>query len=427
MPPVIPGGRRARVRGIRQRTGIFKRETMAKKTPEEIISAFARTTEDIFTLEEFKSRLGDKKPMRIKYGVDVTAPTLHIGHAVNLWMMRDLQEEGHKVIFLIGDFTTAIGDPTGRSKLRPVIPEEEIRKNSEAFIEQASMVLLSDPEVVEIRRNSEWFAPMPTSKFISLLSMVTHSRLIARDMFQKRIQDEEEIHMHEIVYPILQGYDSEMIDSDLTIIGTDQLFNEMMGRFYQEKYGSRPQIIITTKITPGIDGKQKQSKSLGNYVGLSHTPRDKFGRIMKLPDDLIMDYFRVYTRLPEGDLAGLENEAAVDPMDCKLRLAEEIVTRYHGAEAAAEEKAWFVTTFSERKTPDEVPLVQMGADRASLFSILRRYFPDAVKSSNELKRLITQSAVSVNGEKVTDKGRMIDIDGEVVVKVGKRTWFKVER
>jgi len=399
---------------------------MGKKTPEEIVASFARTTEDIFTLEEFKNRLKQSRPMRIKYGVDVTAPTLHIGHAVNLWMMRELQEQGHKVIFLVGDFTTAIGDPTGRSKTRPVIPEEEIRKNSEAFIEQASMVLLTDPEAVEIRRNSEWFAKMPTREFISLLSMVTHSRLIARDMFQKRIANNEEIYVHEMIYPILQGYDSQMIESDITIIGSDQLFNEMMGRFYQERFDSPPQIIITTSITPGIDGREKQSKSLDNYIGLSHAPRDKFGRIMKLPDNLIIDYFRIYTTIPPEKIASMEGEIGEKPMDYKLSLAGEIVARYHGREVAHKEKAWFLETFSKRQTPEGIPILRMGAPNATVFAILRKFFPSCEKSSNDLKRLIVQSAVSVNGEKVAEKGQTIDLKDGVVIKVGKLTWFRVE-
>ena len=200
-----------------------------------LLESFARTSEEIFSLNEFEELLKSGKQIRIKYGVDVTSPFLHIGHAVNLWMMRELQELGHKVIFLIGDFTTQIGDPTGRSDTRPIIPREEIEKNAEEFIRQAKMVLhFDDPNLLEIRKNSEWFSEYSLADFLKLLAMVTHARLISRDMFQRRIEKQEDIYMHEMIYPILQGYDSYVLESDLTIIGSDQLFNEMLGRFYQQ-------------------------------------------------------------------------------------------------------------------------------------------------------------------------------------------------
>ena len=239
------------------------------------------------------------------------SPHLHIGHAVNLWMMRELQDLGHKVYFLIGDFTTQIGDPTGRSNTRPVIPQAEIDKNAEEFIRQAKMVLrFDDPDLLEIRRNSEWFSEYKLADFLKLLSMVTHARLISRDMFQRRIESHEDIYLHEMIYPILQGYDSYALESDLTIIGSDQLFNEMLGRFYQQRFGQNPQVIITTKITQGIDGKAKQSKSLDNYIGLGHSSRDKFGRCMKIPDDLIIDYLKVYTKVPLEEIIEIEKKIA---------------------------------------------------------------------------------------------------------------------
>ena len=298
---------------------------------EQILASFARTAEEFFSLKEFKEMLAQKKQLRIKYGVDVTAPYLHIGHAVNLWMMRKLQDFGHKVVFLIGDFTTQIGDPTGKNKTRPVISQEEIERNTQEFIEQAKMVLrFDDPNLLEIRRNSEWYGKLPTIEFLRLMQMLTHSRLISRDMFQKRIAEETDIYMHELVYPILQGYDSVVLDSDLTIVGSDQLFNEMLGRFFQERFGQRQQVIITTKVTPGIDGGAKQSKSLDNYIGLGHSPRDKFGRTMKLPDSLILQYFRVYTEVPDAVLEEMDVLVKSDPMEAKKRLAAEIVRRYHG-------------------------------------------------------------------------------------------------
>jgi len=324
----------------------------ASKAKKQLLESFSRTTDEIFSLNEFEELIDSKKKIRIKYGVDVTSPYLHIGHAVNLWMMRELQDLGHKVVFLIGDFTTQIGDPTGRNNTRPIIPQSEIDKNAEEFIRQAKMVLrFDDPDLLEVRRNSEWFSKYQLSEFLKLLSMVTHSRLISRDMFQRRIKNQEDIYLHEMIYPILQGYDSYVLESDLTIIGSDQLFNEMLGRFYQQRFGQKPQVIITTKITQGIDGKAKQSKSLDNYIGLGHSSRDKFGRCMKVPDELIMDYLKIYTKVPKEEISMIEKEVANDPMKWKKFLAEEIIKRYHDEASARSEREWFENTFSRKILP----------------------------------------------------------------------------
>src|SRR3989338_4269234 len=218
------------------------------------------------------------------------------------------------------------------------------------------MVLrFDDPNTLEIRRNSEWFGNMPMSEFLRLMSMVTHSRLISRDMFQKRIAEGADIYMHEMIYPLLQGYDSFILRSDLTIIGSDQLFNEMMGRFYQERLGQKPQVIITTKITPGIDGVAKQSKSLDNYIGLGHSPSDKFGRVMRLPDALIPLYFEIYTEMPETELKKVSQTVNSDPFGAKKQLARLIVQRYHGENVAQEESNWFESVFSQRQAPSDIP------------------------------------------------------------------------
>lgn len=393
---------------------------------EAVLDEFARTTEEIISLEQFKKLLNSGRQIRIKYGVDVTAPYLHIGHAVNLWMMRRLQDLGHKVIFLVGDFTTRIGDPTGKNTLRPVIPPEEIEQNARAFIEQARMVLrFDDPNLLEIRFNSEWYNRMPALDLLQLLSEVSHARLISRDMFQNRINQGEDIRMHEIVYPVLQGYDSVVLNSDLTIIGTDQLFNEMLGRFYQEKAGQEPQVIITTRITPGIDGKAKQSKSLGNYIGLGHSPKDKFGRVMRIPDTLVLTYFEVYTDLSRSELEKLPGEIEKDPMSCKLRLAEEIVKRYHGSEAAAQEREAFVKTFSKRQVPAEIPEINLTAGPQRAVDLLKTFFGEA-KSNRELERLFSQGAISLNGQTLTrPKEVLIPADNDVW-QVGKRAWLRVK-
>ncbi len=395
------------------------------RTYTELLANFARTTDEMFAPEELNRLLASGRQLRIKYGVDVTAPYLHIGHAVNLWMMRQMQDRGHKVIFLIGDFTTRIGDPTGRDLLRPVLPKEEITRNAEAFIEQASMVLrFDDPDLLEIRHNSTWYDCMPAEELLRLFSMITHARLISRDMFQARLQQGRDIYIHEMLYPVLQGYDSVALQSDLTIIGSDQLFNEMLGRFYQERSGQVPQVIITTKITPGIDGKAKQSKSLGNYIGLGHSPREKFGRAMALPDELIVTYLEVYTEIPLAEIASIEAALAENPMRAKLLLAREIVKRYHGAEVADQEQAWFRETFSERTVPQDIPEIQFAGGELSAFEVVKSFF-DARKSNSEIQRLFDQGAIALNGRKIAQGEERVEIRHGDEWRVGKRTWFRV--
>lgn len=395
-------------------------------TNQELLESFARTTERMFAPEEFTKLLESGRQLRIKYGVDVTAPYLHTGHAVNLWMMRQLQDMGHRVIFLIGDFTTRIGDPTGRDLLRPVLPQEEIARNAEAFIEQASMVLrFDDPDLLEIRRNSEWYSHMPAEELLRLFSMITHARLISRDMFQARIQQGRDIYMHEMLYPVLQGYDSVELHADLTIIGSDQLFNEMLGRFYQEHSGQAPQVIITTRITPGIDGKAKQSKSLGNYIGLGHSPREKFGRTMTLPDELIIPYLEVYTDVPLAEIARIKAKLADEPMRAKLFLALEIVRRYHGAEVADREQEWFLQTFSSRKVPGDIPELQLAGGELSALEIVKRFFGPR-KSNSELRRLFQQGGVSLNGRRIVRPEEIVEVRQGDEWRVGRRTWFRVD-
>ena len=396
-----------------------------KAAIERTLSCFARTTDEIVSLTELRELLSSGKQLILKFGADVTAADLHIGHAVNLWMYRELQDLGHKVVFLIGDFTTGIGDPSGRNKLRPVIPEEQIKKNAEEFIRQVKMVLRDDPEVFEIRRNSEWLGAMSAKDLLNLMSLVTNDHLRSRDMFRNRIADGIPVYEHELIYPILQGYDSVALKADLTVIGTDQLYNEMMGRTLQDKFGQKPQVIITTKITPGIDGKEKQSKSIGNYIGLAHTPRDKFGRVMSIPDHLVATYFEVYTTVPMEDVASISTLMQTGPMECKLRLAEEVVARYHGREVALEEREWFTSTFSRKQTPQEIPEVLLSNSSVTLIEALSSCFSTS-KSKAELRRLILQNGVKINDITAVTPDQQLHLGDEgLVVKVGKRNWFKL--
>lgn len=386
-----------------------------------------RTVADVITADDLRAKFTSGRPLRIKYGVDVTAPFLHIGHAVNLWAMRELQEAGHQVVLLIGDFTTRIGDPTGRSVTRPVIPPEQIERDAAAFIEQAGKVLLTDPAVLEVRRNSEWWAPMALESFLELLAQVTHARLIQRDMFAARIAAGTEIRMHELVYPVLQGYDSCEIGSDLTIVGTDQHFNELMGRFFAARLGGSPQVVITTQITPGIDGQAKQSKSLGNCIALNDSARDMFGKAMRLPDHLVTMYLRQYTLIPLADVTGLAAGMAagtVNPMTAKRALGRALVERYHSAEQAAAEDEWFRRVFSTRAVPDDIPEITVEDPNATLLAVLRQCLPAA--SNTELRRLVADGSVRLDGQgKLTDPDQRHLLTSGDVIRVGRRRWFRI--
>lgn len=398
----------------------------SEESVNKVLLDFKRTSQDYFSLDDFKTKLLSGKQIRIKYGVDVTAGFLHLGHAVNLWMMRRLQELGHKVIFLIGDFTTRIGDPTGNSHTRPIIPLEEIEKNAIEFINQVSKVLITDDsEVFEIRRNSEWFDKMETTEFLSLLSMVTHSRLISRDMFQKRLEEEKDIYMHEMIYPLLQGYDSKMLDSDLTIVGSDQLFNEMMGKFYQEKFGQSTQIIITTKITMGLDGKNKQSKSLNNFIALTESPRNMYGKAMSMPDDQMIQWLEVYTDMPVSEIAELQQKLinGDNPKQVKMILAKLLVAKYYGAEIANSEEDWFVNTFSNRDFPEDAKQIAIESGIINLLDIIK--IIDSKKSNRECRELLINGSLKINGVNQFEQTFSFEKNEQYQVKLGKKTYIKL--
>jgi tyrosyl-tRNA synthetase len=393
-----------------------------------VIERLRRTTDTIIGADDLRERLDSGRPLRIKYGVDCTAPDLHLGHAVNLWMMRQLQDLGHRVVFLLGDLTTRVGDPTGRSETRPVLTPSQIDANAASFLEQVSLVLRTDPEVFEVRRNSEWYDAMPVAELLGLFAQVTQAQLMSRDMFRERVAAGREIAVHELVYPVLQGYDSFAMDSDLTIVGSDQLFNEQLGRHFQQRLGAPPQVVITTTITPGIDGRAKQSKSLNNYIGLTDSPRDKFGKLMSIPDELVEPYARVYTELPLETVAALADSAGSGgpaARDAKLRLAAAVVTRYHGAGVARAELAAFRQTFSDRGQPDEMPSVVVAGSAVTAFDLLRAARPDDSKS--ELRRLLRQGAVTINGVRTDDPAASVDLSADVVLKSGTRTWHRITR
>lgn len=393
--------------------------------PVTVIDRLRRTTDSIVGEADLRERLAAGRPLRIKYGVDLTAPDLHLGHAVNLWMMRQLQDLGHQVVFLLGDLTTRVGDPTGRSDTRPVLTPAAIAANAESFLDQVSLVLRTEPEVFEVRRNSEWYDEMQIAELLGLFGQVTHAQLMARDMFRARVEAGREIAVHELVYPVLQGYDSFAMRSDLTIVGSDQLFNEQLGRHFQQRLGMPPQVVITTTITPGLDGRAKQSKSMNNYIGLTDTPRDKFGKLMSIPDHLVEPYAHVYTELPLDAVAALADAATAGgpaARDAKLRLAAAVVTRYHGAGTARAELQAFQQTFTQRAQPTDIPTVVLDHPVATVLDLLAAIRPTETRS--QLRRLIHQGAVTINETRATDPTAPVD-PVELIIRSGPRTWHRI--
>lgn len=395
--------------------------------PGQLLAALERTTDQIIGRQDLLDRLGEGRRLRIKFGVDLTAPDLHLGHAVNLWMMRTLQDHGHTVIFLLGDTTSRIGDPTGRSTSRPVLTAQQIHDHAESFLGQVTRVLRSEPELLEIRRNSEWFDEMGVPGMLQELSLVTHAHLLSRDMFRARLAAGTEIAMHELLYPVLQGFDSVALDSDLTIVGTDQLFNESMGRELQVKHGQRPQTVITSTVTPGLDGGAKQSKSLGNYVGLCAAPEEKFGRLMTLRDELVGTWARVYTDLPPEQAEELGRRARIGgaaARDAKLDLAEAVVARNDGAEAARRSREEFLRVFSAGERPTEMAALPLAPGEVTALDLVVAARPDLSRSA--ARRLLAGGAIALDDARLEDPEQLLPLVGSEVLRAGRRRWFRVE-
>jgi tyrosyl-tRNA synthetase len=393
-----------------------------------LIEVFARTTDDILSLAEFRGLLDSGRRLKIKFGTDVTAPFLHIGHAVNLWMMREMQERGHLVQFLIGDFTTRVGDPTGRSGARVPPSREQIERDAEAFIRQVGRVLVTDdPELFEVRRNSEWWDEATLGDFLSRAGGVTTAKLLSRDMFRARMESGGEVRVDEMLYPVLQGWDSVQLESDLTIVGSDQLFNESMGRMFQERMGQRPQVVITTKITPGLDGVRKQSKSLGNFIAIDDDARTMFGKAMSLPDGLIRGWLEVYTTMSMDRIDKLcdIDGACPDPRAAKAELASALVERWHGAEAARAEREWFDSTFSRRGFPEDAPILAVATGSYSAADLLAIAAPELSRS--EVRRLIASRAIEADGALVAGPGSKLELRAgvDMELRIGKRRFLRI--
>ncbi len=364
----------------------------------------------------------ERQPLRIKLGLDPTAPDLHLGHTVVLNKMRQLQELGHTVIFLIGDFTAMIGDPSGRNATRPPLTREMIEDNAKTYFGQASLVL--DPERTEIRYNSEWSDPLGARGMIELAAKYTLARMLERDDFTKRYRGGLPISIHELLYPLMQGYDSVALRSDIELGGTDQKFNLLVGRELQREYGQEPQCILTMPLLEGLDGVEKMSKSKNNYVGITDAPGDMFGKLMSISDPLMWRYFELLSARPMGEVVRLREECAGgrNPRDAKVMLAQEMVARFHSAKAAEEALAEFEARFRQGAIPSDIAEVALAGAPLAIGQVLKQ--AGLAPSTSEAMRNIEQGGVRVDGDRVGDKTLALAA-GTYVVQVGKRKFARV--
>jgi tyrosyl-tRNA synthetase len=381
-------------------------------------------------IKKLERSLKEGKPLRAKLGLDPTAPDIHLGHTVVLNKLRQIQDLGHQVVLIIGDFTGRIGDPSGRSETRKQLTEAEVMANAETYKVQIFKVL--DPQRTNIVFNSDWLGPMNFAQVVELGGKYTLARMLERDDFEKRFKQGQPISIHELFYPLMQGFDSVHLQADIELGGTDQKFNLLVGRSLQREYHQEPQIAITMPILEGLDGVQKMSKSLGNYVGINEEPRDMYGKIMSLPDELMIRYFELVTRVPSDEIeqiaSGLE-KGTLHPRDVKMRLGREIVTMYHGIGAAEAAEKEFRNVFQKGELPEEIPVLEIAAEEiieggvgiGRLLVLL-----NLAISTSEARRLVDQGGVQIDGERVTDSNAKIRVQDEMVLRAGRRKFARVK-
>ncbi len=362
------------------------------------------------------------KPLVIKYGADPTAPDIHLGHTVVIRKLKAFQELGHHIVFLIGDFTGMIGDPSGKSATRPMLTVEEIAANAETYKTQIFKIL--DKDKTEIRFNSEWFNEFGAADFIKLASHTTVAQILERDDFTKRMNEEKPIALHELLYPLVQGYDSVALNADVELGGTDQTFNLLMGRSLQKEYGQEPQIIITTPLLEGTDGVDKMSKSLGNYIGIDEQPFEMFGKIMSVSDEMMWKYYELLTDLAPSEIESMKTSGE-NPRDFKIKLAKQIIEDFHSIEDADAAEKNFINQFSKGNLPDEIDEIKVEPKTWSLTELLVE--TTLASSKKEAKRLIEQGGVRVAEEKITDTNAEVEISGDdnLLIQVGKRKFLRL--
>lgn len=372
--------------------------------------------------KKFEKSVKEKKPLNIKLGCDPSRPDLHIGHSVVLNKLRQFQDLGHNAILIVGDYTGMIGDPSGKKKTRPQLTFEETRKNGESYFQQAGKIL--DISKSKILYNSEWLSKLDLKDVIGILSKFTVQRILERDDFTNRIKDQTEISLHEILYPIMQGYDSYAIDADVELGGTDQKFNNLVGRDMQKRFGKEQQVVITMPLIEGTDGYEKMSKSLDNAIGITEDPKDIFGKTMSIPDALIYKYFQLCTKATPEELREIkrELEGGSNPRDLKRKLGFDLVKLYYDAETAEKTIEEFDKVFIKKEVPDEIPEVKVNEDQMKLVDVMTENKMSESKSN--ARKLIEQGAVSIDGRKISDVNSMIEPMHGMVLKVGKRKFLK---
>ena len=397
----------------------------------EKLEILKRGVEEIIPEKGLEKKLNKNKPLIIKAGFDPTAPDLHLGHTVLINKLKQFQDLGHQVIFLIGDFTGMIGDPSGVSETRPILTVEQLKKNSETYQEQIFKIL--DKKKTKIEFNSSWFKKMTSAELINLSSKMTVARMLERDDFSKRYKGNKPISIHEFIYPLVQGYDSFELKSDVELGGTDQKFNLLVGRDIQKSFGMEEQIIMTLPILEGTDGVKKMSKSLNNYIGLKESPNDMFGKIMSISDDLMWRYFDLLSFKSSVEIKELKKktEQGLNPMEAKKMLSAEIVTRFHGEEKALLAEKEFTNRFSKGNDPAEIKLIKLSM-KASSISILDLLSSEELgdyklcKSKSEARRMIAQGAVKIDGKKISDEAISVQNPSENTYQVGKLKHLKIK-
>ncbi|EQE44216.1 tyrosine--tRNA ligase [Clostridioides difficile P32] len=384
--------------------------------------------DDLIDEKELREKLikseKEGKPMIVKLGLDPSAPDIHLGHTVVLRKMKQLQDLGHQIVIIIGDFTGKIGDPTGKSKARKALTTEQVLANAKTYEEQIFKVL--DKEKTIVRFNSEWLAKLNFEDVIKLAATITVARMLEREDFKKRYEGQMPISVHEFFYPLMQAYDSIALEADIELGGTDQRFNLLMGRSLQREFGMESQIVIMMPLIEGLDGKEKMSKSLGNYIGIDEEAGIMYQKSMEIPDELIIKYYNLVTDVHPDEVNKIESqlkEGSVNPRDIKMDLAREIVTLYHGEESAKEAEERFKSVFQKGQIPEDIQTIQVKEDGFDLIEVL--VSNEIVKSKSEVRRLASQGGVKVNGEKVEDLSTIVK-ESELVVQIGKKKFVKIE-
>ena len=391
------------------------------------VAAIKRGTVEIYRQPQLAQKLAEaakeNRQLRVKLGLDPTAPDIHLGHTVQLRKVRQFQDMGHKAVMIIGDYTARIGDPSGQDKTRPMLTGEAIDANAKTYLEQAAKVLDTSKEKFEVRYNSEWLAGLHFQDVLRLASSMTVARMLERDNFELRYKRGEPIGVHEFLYPLMQGYDSVIVKADVELGGTDQTFNLLVGRDLQGLYGQPEQVVLTLPLLIGLDGTQKMSKSKGNYIGVTDAPNDMFGKLMSIPDELMINYFTLLTSVPEADIKAICDPAKTHPKEAKVRLGKTIVESYWGKDAANTAAAEFEKVFAQKQLPDDIKTVSVPGIPISTAKLL--VMTGLVESGGEAKRAIQQGGASIDGEKMNDPNDMITPKNDMVVKVGKRRFAKL--